>query len=107
MSVPVHLSQREALGYITYRRGTLGAYRYDCLPALPPPPEGRRPDITSVTESGEIAPSHPSSLLDVHATDATLLMLPSLLAGQHGVVDVAVAGVQGVVVSERHAGTVA
>lgn len=48
-----------------------------------------------------------AGLLHVHATEALGLMLPSFLAGQHGIRDVAVAVEDGVVVAQSHRGRVA
>lgn len=101
MSVPVQAYHGIGVGHITYILGNRRAYRYDCLPALPPLLEGRRPDITPVTESGEVG-VHRS--LYVNTPEPLGLMVRSFGAREHGVVDVSVAGEQGVVEAFLHGG---
>ena len=104
MSVPVHAYLRMGVHHITYRLGNRGAYRYDCLPALPPSTEGPRPYITSVTESGERG-VHRS--LYVKTPEPIRLHPLRLLAGEHDIVDVPIAVEDRVVVAPHDGGVYA
>jgi hypothetical protein len=104
VSVPGHVYHGKGLGHITSSLGTLGVCRYDCLPALPPPAGSTRPDITTGAESGD-GRVHRTGR--VNAPHPLLLECPSFGAGEHGVVDVPITLEHGVVVSQRHGGTVA
>jgi hypothetical protein len=104
LSVPGHLYHGIRLGHITSSRGKPRAYRYDCLPAPTPPASASRPDITGDAESGDGRVHRTGG---VNAPHPLLLELPSLSAGEHGIPYVPVALEHGVVVSQRHGGTVA